>query len=67
MLRETVRCVTLKRHTNLMFIMGFPTIIERVRLNSEPKRYKIVSLSAKRSVLLGVVNTESLCFQIDFF
>jgi len=32
-------------------IMGFPQELETVRLNSEPKRCKNVSLSAKRSVL----------------
>ncbi len=32
-------------------IMGFPQELETVRFNLEPKRYKSVSLSAKRSVL----------------
>jgi hypothetical protein len=31
-------------------IMGFPQELETVRFNSEPKRCKSVSLSAKRSV-----------------
>ena len=31
-------------------IMGFPPELETVRFNSEPKRYKSVPLSAKRSV-----------------
>ena len=31
--------------------MGFPQESKKVRLNSEPERFKIVSGSAKRSVL----------------
>ena len=38
--------------------MGFPQELETVRFNSEPKRYKSVSLSAKRSVftLVGLAH-----------
>ena len=51
-------------------IMGFPQESETVRFNLEPKRYKSVSLSAKRSVLTlvglehGVV-TEKLRFPYE--
>ena len=50
-----------------LLIMGFPHEFRTVRFNSEPKRYKSVSLSGKRSVLTlvglahGVV-TEKLRF-----
>ena len=39
-------------------IMGFPQELKTVRFNSEPKRYKSVSLSAKRSVftLVGLAH-----------
>ena len=38
--------------------MGFPQELKTVRFNSEPKRYKSVSLSAKRSVftLVGLAH-----------
>ena len=58
------------RENHVLFalrIMGFPQELETVRFNLEPKRYKSVSLSAKRSVLTlvglahGVV-TEKLRF-----
>jgi len=42
-LREKSRVFALR-------IMGFPPELETVRFNSEPKRYKSVPLSAKRSV-----------------
>ncbi len=52
---------------SLRIMGGFPQELETMRFNSEPKRYKSVSLSAKRSVLTlvclghGVV-TEKLRF-----
>ena len=49
-------------------MMGFPQELKTVRFNSEPKRYKSVSLSAKRSVftLVGLAHgvvTEKLRFR----
>jgi hypothetical protein len=49
------------RKSHVLFplrITGFPQESYTVRFNSEPKRYKSVSLSAKRSVFTLVSGTE---------
>ncbi len=45
------------------YVMGFPQ--ELSGFNSEPKRYKSVSLSAKRSASRNGVVTEKLRFRIN--